>query len=160
MSFCPEQFFREHRYCFFATSFLKYSPCRSTPLQLYWESQSSYGWFYATNPSPHDRITAFFHRLQRKLVAPRGKCHDKKRSTDSPYRKKRDRKIDVAPRHSRSEPVLFRKNHSRRARHRLHENRRYGKNAGCRHDRAHAHRQPAVQGCRSHRPCSLYQLDR
>lgn len=44
-----------------------------------------------------------------KLVAPRGKCHDKKRSTDSPYRKKRDRKIDVAPRHSRSEPVLFRK---------------------------------------------------
>mgnify|MGYP000467809889 CR=1 FL=1 len=38
----------------------KYSPCRSTPLQLYWESQSSYGWFYATNPSPHDRITAFF----------------------------------------------------------------------------------------------------
>lgn len=59
MSFCPEQFFREHRYCFFATSFLKYSPCRSTPLQLYWESQSSYGWFYATNPSPHDRITAF-----------------------------------------------------------------------------------------------------
>ena len=25
---------------------------------------------------------------------------------------------------------------------------------------AHAHRQPAVQGCRSHRPCSLYQLDR
>lgn len=65
------------------------------------------------------------------------------------YRKKRDRKIDVAPRHSRSEPVLFRKNHSRRARHRLHENRRYGKNAGCRHDRAHAHRQPAVQGCRS-----------
>lgn len=74
----PEQFFREHRYCFFATSFLKYSPCRSTPLQLYWESQSSYGWFYATNPSPHDRITAFFHRLQRKLVAPRGKCHDKK----------------------------------------------------------------------------------
>jgi len=27
-------------------------------------------------------------------------------------------------------------------------------------DRAHAHRQPAVQGCRSHRPCSLYQLDR
>ena len=56
------------------------------------------------------------------------------------YRKKRDRKIDVAPRHSRSEPVLFRKNHSRRARHRLHENRRYGKNAGCRHDRAHAHR--------------------
>lgn len=78
MSFCPEQFFREHRYCFFATSFLKYSPCRSTPLQLYWESQSSYGWFYATNPSPHDRITAFFHRLQRKLVAPRGKCHDKK----------------------------------------------------------------------------------
>ena len=61
---------------------------------------------------------------------------------------------------SRSEPVLFRKNHSRRARHRLHENRRYGKNAGCRHDRAHAHRQPAVQGCRSHRPCSLYQLDR
>ena len=30
---------------------------------------------------------------------------------------------------SRSEPVLFRKNHSRRARHRLHENRRYGKNA-------------------------------
>lgn len=109
MSFCPEQFFREHRYCFFATSFLKYSPCRSTPLQLYWESQSSYGWFYATNPSPHDRITAFFHRLQRKLVAPRGKCHDKKRSTDSPYRKKRDRKIDVAPRHSRSEPVLFRK---------------------------------------------------
>lgn len=115
---------------------------------------------FATNPSPHDRITAFFHRLQRKLVAPRGKCHDKKRSTDSPYRKKRDRKIDVAPRHSRSEPVLFRKNHSRRARHRLHENRRYGKNAGCRHDRAHAHRQPAVQGCRSHRPCSLYQLDR
>ncbi len=50
-----------------------------------------------------------------------------KKSTDSPYRKKRDRKIDVAPRHSRSEPVLFRKNHSRRARHRLHENRRYGK---------------------------------
>ena len=69
MSFCPEQFFREHRYCFFATSFLKYSPCRSTPLQLYWESQSSYGWFYATNPSPHDRITAFFHRLLHEVNA-------------------------------------------------------------------------------------------
>ena len=56
----PGTILSDHRYCFFATSFLKYSPCRSTPLQLYWESQSSYGWFYATNPSPHDRITAFF----------------------------------------------------------------------------------------------------
>ena len=128
MSFCPEQFFREHRYCFFATSFLKYSPCRSTPLQLYWESQSSYGWFYATNPSPHDRITAFFHRLQRKLVAPRGKCHDKK-------------KVNLTAligRNGTGKSTLLRaiaglnrcysgKNHSRRARHRLHENRRYGK---------------------------------
>lgn len=108
MSFCPEQFFREHRYCFFATSFLKYSPCRSTPLQLYWESQSSYGWFYATNPSPHDRITAFSIGYKENSL-----LHEVnatiKRSTDSPYRKKRDRKIDVAPRHSRSEPVLFRK---------------------------------------------------
>ena len=66
VSFYPEQFFQEHRYCFFATSFPKYSPCRSTPLQLYWESQIAYGWFYATNPSPHDRITAFFHRLQKR----------------------------------------------------------------------------------------------
>ena len=127
MSFCPEQFFREHRYCFFATSFLKYSPCRSTPLQLYWESQSSYGWFYATNPSPHDRITAFSIGYKENSLLHEVNATIKKRSTDSPYRKKRDRKIDVAPRHSRSEPVLFRKNHSRRARHRLHENRRYGK---------------------------------
>ena len=156
MSFCPEQFFREHRYCFFATSFLKYSPCRSTPLQLYWESQSSYGWFYATNPSPHDRITAFFHRLQRKLVAPRGKCHDKKRSTDSPYRKKRDRKIDVAPRHSRSEPVLFRKiildGHDIACM----KTEDMAKTLAVVTTERTRNRQPAVQGCRSHRPCSLY----
>ena len=43
MSFYPEQFFQEHRYCFFAMSFPKYSPCQSTPLPLYWESRSSYG---------------------------------------------------------------------------------------------------------------------
>lgn len=36
----------------------------------------------------------------------------KKRPTDSPYRKKRNGEINTAPRHSWSEPVLFRKNHS------------------------------------------------
>lgn len=100
---------------FFATSFLKCSPCRSTPSPHCWESPSWCGWSCAINPSPHDKVTRFFHRLRRAHLALRGGNHHRKGQADCPYRAQRHGQIDTASSHRRTEPPLYRPNPARRA---------------------------------------------